>query len=408
MSFEPRRECPRCGRPVVTCYCGHVQRLQTRTKLLVLQHPREHGKAVGTARMAALCLESAEVVVGVDFAQDPRVQALLGDPARPAVLLYPGPDAKDLAREPPSGPVTLVVVDGTWHQARSLTRKNPFLLDLPQYAFEPERPSEYRIRREPRADYVSTIEAVTAALGLLEGDSQRFESMLLPFRAMVDKQLDYVAQSSGGRRRKRRRVHAEGPSRLPSTLFGPNVICVSGEANAWPHDRALGGAPYPHELVHWTAHRMCDGTRFEALIKPRLPLSPSPEKHSKIDPALLAAGLSFQAFDQAWQAFCPPDAVICAWGHYGTGLLRREGGTLPEPFVDMRKVSGDFLRRRPGSAEDLVKHLGLAFTPCGSGRAGERLGMLLSITEYLLITSRSERMHKLEPDGSEAETDAES
>ena len=65
MSTEPRRECPRCGRPEVTCYCAHVERIATRTKVLVLQHPREEDKAVGTARMAALCLESAEVAVGI-------------------------------------------------------------------------------------------------------------------------------------------------------------------------------------------------------------------------------------------------------------------------------------------------------------------------------------------------------
>lgn len=397
MSIEPRRECPRCGRPEVTCYCAHVERLATRTKLLVLQHPREHGKAVGTARMAALCLESAEVAVGVDFTEDARVQALLCDPARPAILLYPGPEAKDLARDRPEGPVTLVVVDGTWHQARSLTRKNPWLLSLPQYAFEPEKPSEYRIRREPRADYVSTIEAVTAALGLLEGDSERFQGMLRPFRAMVDKQLDYVAQSSGGRRRKRRRIHTDGPSRLPSELFQGDVICVSGEANAWPHDRTLKGPPYPHELVHWTALRLRDGTRFEAHLKPRHPLSSSPEKHAKIDPKQLEAGLSFEEFDAGWRAFCPPDSVICAWGHYGTGLVRREQGMLPDGFIDMRKVSGDFLRRRPGSAEDLIQHLNLHWQPCGSGRAGERLGMLLAITQHLLLEASRERKSESKP-----------
>ena len=75
--------------------------------------------------------------------------------------------------------------------------------DLPRYAFEPDRPSEYRIRREPRAEYVSTIEAVVQALAALEGDRERFAPLLAPFRAMVDAQLGYAARSSGGRRRLR-------------------------------------------------------------------------------------------------------------------------------------------------------------------------------------------------------------
>ena len=33
--------------------------------------------------------------------------------------------------------VTLVVLDGTWHHARSLFRENPWLDALPKYAFSP-------------------------------------------------------------------------------------------------------------------------------------------------------------------------------------------------------------------------------------------------------------------------------
>lgn len=381
--LAPRIECPRCLRPVVTCYCPHLQRLATRTKVVVLQHPREAENAIGTARMAALCLESAEVAVGVDFAEDARVQALVSDPSRPAILLYPGPASKDLAKEPPPHPVTLVVVDGTWHQARSLMNRNPWLRALPQYAFEPEAPSEYRIRREPRPDYVSTIEALTAALGLLEGDRTRFEGLLAPFRAMVDKQLEYVAKSTGARTRSRRRHDAPGPSRLPKELTTMRPVCVAGEANAWPYDRATRSTPYPHELMQWAAHRLDDAAHFEAFIAPRQPLSLAAIHHAKLDEPSVRAGMSLEEFRARWQGFYRPDDVICAWGRYVPDLLRRERGTLPPKVIDMRKVVGDVLRRRPGSAEDVIELLGLAWEPRGIGRCGERLGKLIAITEFL-------------------------
>src|SRR5688572_27885336 len=110
MEVAPRKECATCGRPSSVCYCAHVAQVVTRTRVLVLQHPREHDKAIGTARIAALCLPRAEVAVGVDFREHARVRALLSDPAHPAVVLYPGPRARDLTVEPPSGPVTLVVI----------------------------------------------------------------------------------------------------------------------------------------------------------------------------------------------------------------------------------------------------------------------------------------------------------
>jgi len=166
-----------------------------------------------------------------------------------------------------------------------------------------------------------------------------------------------------------------------------NPVCVSGEANAWPYEHKHLAPPYPHELVHWAARRLRDGAHFEALVAPRYPLSASPIKHAKIDEQSLRSGLTFDAFSQAWRGFYDENDVICSWGHYGTGLLRREGGTLPPKIVDMRKVAGDFLRKRPGSAEDLVKHLDLHWEPCGTGRCGERLGMLIAITSFLLTAT---------------------
>jgi DTW domain-containing protein YfiP len=374
----------------VGCYCAHVTELATRTRVVVLQHPRERVKAVGTARIAALCLPSSEVFVGVDFSAQPRLDPLLCDPARPAVLLYPGPDARDLAREPPPGPVTLVVVDGTWHHARTLMRRNPRLQELPRYVLSAPRPSEYRIRRAPRADYVSTLEALVHALTVLEG--RHFEALLAPFRAMVSVQLGFAAQSSGGRKRERRREPSAErvSSRLPPALLAPSLLCVGAEANAWPYDRARGAQPHPHELVQWLALRPHEDAHFEALLAPRLPLARSPLVHARLDAAELRAGQSLGTFLAAWRSFLRPEDVICSWGVYGAQLLEREGATLPGPLLDLRKVAGDYLKRRPGSLEELVRELALPWQPRGRGRGGERLGMLAAATRFFATAARAQ------------------
>ncbi len=365
------------------CYCAHVPRVATRSRLLFLQHPREEDRAIGTARIAALGLTDAQIEVGIDFSAHPRVRAAVEDPERPALLLYPGPGARDLANDRPTGPVTLVVLDGTWHQARSLLRHNPWLAALPRYAFEPDRPSEYRIRREPRADYVSTVEAVVQALAALEGNRERFAPLLEPFRAMVDTQLGYAARSSGGRRRLRRRGGSRAPARLPALLQAPSLICVMGEANAGPYDGGGADAREHHELVQWVALRVGSGERFEALLAPRRPLTTSPMKYGQLDEQALRAGLSLEAFATAWRAFVREDDVLCAWGGYAVGLFEKEGFALPERRIDIRKVAGDYLKRRPGSTEVLVAQLALAVQREGIGRAGERLGRLAALTQWL-------------------------
>jgi DTW domain-containing protein YfiP len=383
VSVVARAQCPRCQRPEVACYCAHLASLDTRTRVLVLSHPREFDNPVGTARMASLCLPNSCVGVGVDFTHDRQVQAELADPARPPIVLYPGPGARDLGTDPPRGPCTLVVVDGTWAHARKLVRKNPFLRALPCYALAPP-PSEYRIRREPSIECVSTLEALAHALGVLEGDAERFRAMLLPFRAMVDFQLSHAARSDGGRKREKRRREGAVRSRLPPELASSNLVCVHGEANAWPYDRSHGAPLHPHELVHWVAVRVSDGARFEQVIAPRLPLARSPIVHARLDEAELRAGASIEALAEAWRGFVRPDDVLCGWNTYALDLLARELGPAPQPFVDLRKVTGDYVQRRAGSMEERVAALGLVSESCGRGRGGERLGMLLALAHWLV------------------------
>ena len=88
------------------------QQLPTTTRVVLLQHPRERDMAIGTARMAHLCLPNSELHIGVDFEAQAEVTRALSNPERPAILLYPGEGARDVVKEPPTGPVTLVVVDG--------------------------------------------------------------------------------------------------------------------------------------------------------------------------------------------------------------------------------------------------------------------------------------------------------
>jgi DTW domain-containing protein YfiP len=161
--------------------------IESRCRVLILQHPRERRKAIGTARMAHLGLHNSELYCGIEFEHHERVRALVDG----AVLLFPGRGTVPPAALRHDAPPVLVVLDGTWSQARALYWSNPFLQALPRVGFVPPRPSEYLIRREPAPHCVSTIEAVAYALGEMEGDASRFAPLLEPFRQMVAWQCRY-------------------------------------------------------------------------------------------------------------------------------------------------------------------------------------------------------------------------
>ena len=166
---EPRVVCLRCRRPERVCFCRHLVSIPSRTRVVFLQHPRERNMAIGTARMASLCLPGSELHTGVHWDGSAVIDRATSDLTRPAAVLWPDAGAIDIMTTPPPGPITLVVIDGTWSQAKKIVRSNPGLAALPRYAFVPPSPSEYRIRKEPRDDYVSTIEALVHVLGALEG-----------------------------------------------------------------------------------------------------------------------------------------------------------------------------------------------------------------------------------------------
>lgn len=380
---EPRAMCGRCRRPVSVCYCAALPRLETRTRVVILQHPRERDMAIGTARMAALALPGAELHVGMRWGEHAALGRALADPARPPILLYPGPGARDVLREPPPGPVTLVVVDGTWSQAKTVVRDNPILQALPRYAFVAPAPSEYRIRKEPSDAVVSTIEAIMYVLGALEGDPERFRALLAPFRAMIDAQLAHQARGHNPRPRFQRPPRPLR-SRLPAALVDRpgDLVCVAAEANAWPYQ---GGVRDPEhaadELVHWLAVRIAIGERFEAIVAPRGPLAPSTSFHTGLTAEQLAAGTTRDALLAGFAAFLRPTDVACAWGHFGARLFLDSGGALPTPIVDVRAAAQRVARAKFGSLEQYAATLGPAPAPLGHGRAGRRVALLAQILD---------------------------
>ena len=113
----PRIQCPRCLRPQSHCLCPLIPSLDSRTRVLLLQHPSEVNHALNTARLAALGLNNAELIVGEVFEDLP---GLLNQSGYRARLLFPGEDAQPMqACAVTEEPLLLVVPDGTWRKAPS-------------------------------------------------------------------------------------------------------------------------------------------------------------------------------------------------------------------------------------------------------------------------------------------------
>ena len=121
-----RSRCERCLRPDAHCLCALIPQLDSRTRVLILQHPDEAKHALNTARFAALGLSNAQLRIGEVFED---LAELLNPPGYQPRLLFPGDAAQPLTvGQAEALPTLLVVPDGTWRKARKLLHLNPLLL----------------------------------------------------------------------------------------------------------------------------------------------------------------------------------------------------------------------------------------------------------------------------------------
>ena len=199
-------ECPRCGKPLPLCICDSVTPIANRVELLILQHPQEQDRALGTARLTAQHFEKVTHRIGLSW---PSLSKALGrtvDPQDWAILYLGSAKVADLATDKDVVAINrqgeiedhqrqilkdiegVVLLDGTWSQAKALWWRNPWMLKCRRLVLSPAKPSLYgALRREPRRESVSTIEAAALTLAELEHDAALPDRILPPFRLLLEK-----------------------------------------------------------------------------------------------------------------------------------------------------------------------------------------------------------------------------
>lgn len=340
--------------------------------------------------MAHLGLVGSQLVEGLHFDDDERLQHLFADDAHAAVL-FPGDDAIPLPQWQ-TPPRTLVVLDGTWSQASKLLKENPRLASLPKLSFQPDTPGRYRIRREPTDMHLSTVEAIAAVLGALEGTPDAYAPLLQPFDAMVEWQLQqqrtHEADASGARhsrrsvRRHRDLQRSDVLRELRPLLRDPRrVVVVYAEANAHPRAERAEGVP---ELLHLLAARpfLDDGpdTCFEAIACPRRPLHPTVCERLGLDAETLLGGAAIDDVLERFRAFLGDGRLVC-WGAFPRDLLAQEGDSR-RGFVDLRAVTSRVLQAPAGGIEAAAASLGVT-SAAGLTRGATMLAAVSAIARAL-------------------------
>ena len=275
-----------------------------------------------------------------------------------------------------------MVVDGTWSNAKKVVEKCPILSRLPRLKFFPDRPGNYRIRKEPEEHCLATIEATAFVLEKLERAPARFTPILSAFDAMVERQLDYVRSSEANSRHRFRRTRNSAPVDHLAPLKGRRLVVVFGEANAWPMCDPERPLPDDPELVELAAERVDTGERLRKLLRPERPLGPRVPSHLDVTKEQILSAEPRPDVLAAWKQFLQPGDLLIGWGSFCADLLAREQAA-PEAFLNLRSVFAQLAGGRPGSVETIATSMG-ASLPDGQGRAARRLDALAFVTRAAL------------------------
>ena len=235
--------CPRCLKPAALCICDAVTPIDNNVGLLVLQHPQEQDRLLGTARLATLHLTNSTFKIGLSWPSLAKALGRPADPAEWAILHLGSAKSSDLPKNRElvmldkkgvaipdqdralAGVKGIVIFDGTWSQAKTLWWRNAWVLKAKRLVLNPRRSSLYGgLRREPRREGLSTIEAAALTLSRMEqrprnrnGSARKFRAYAgaLPLRTVTGR----LGRPRRPFERRKLRLDCRGP-KAPQEAFG--------------------------------------------------------------------------------------------------------------------------------------------------------------------------------------------
>lgn len=375
-----RQRCYDCFRPVGACFCDAIPSIANQTEVLILQHVKERFHAFNTARIVRKALNNCRLLAD----QTPALAAAELPLVPGGGILYPGENSVPLcALAKAQRPAQLVILDGTWHHAKTLMRDIPALQQLPRYRLDPEEPSRYQLRREPVDSALSTVEATVQALQILEPQTCGLAQLLTAFHRMVDEQLAHPVRAA----RVRKRSALPRPSvNIPSVLIHEpeNIVVAYGEVS-------FGGSGVRRKdrsLIYWLAQRLVTGELFAAAIQSPGGRQPDFLQQLELTPADFTASLSTEEFRTAWRRFLTPGDTLCVYNESTAHELRKLTGEK-RSVISLKSVN---LHRDCPTLDDVLRAARVKPpAPVHRGRVGKRLANAVAYAEYLRALPRPER-----------------
>jgi tRNA-uridine aminocarboxypropyltransferase len=180
--------------------CKHVHNVKTKTKFVILMHPKEFKKVKnGTGHLTHLALKNSELYIGVDFTNHQKINEIIE--SYDSYVLYPSEDALNISQTNPSTKkdMAIFIIDSTWSCSVKMLRESKNLKALRHMSFDSTKLSQFKIKQQPAEFCLSTIESTLSVLELLNKyeieniEKNDLKEFLNPFEQMIEYQQQIIA-----------------------------------------------------------------------------------------------------------------------------------------------------------------------------------------------------------------------
>ncbi|MCL9776134.1 tRNA-uridine aminocarboxypropyltransferase [Vibrio methylphosphonaticus] len=180
--------CPQCFKAKRACICQWITSINSGSELVILQHPSEEKRPLGTAKILQLSLPSTQVFIGENFSDNTALNALLADENFRTCVLFLGEQSQPLeplSQTHDTRPFRIILLDGTWKKAYKIWTLSKNLHNLPMVQLPTDLEGDYRIRKAPTSNALSTVEAGYHILSILEPERD-FSPLIFAFNQMIE------------------------------------------------------------------------------------------------------------------------------------------------------------------------------------------------------------------------------
>lgn len=188
------RFCLQCLKTKKACICEWITPITTDVELIILQHPTEAKRPLGTAKILSLSLANCRTFIGENFTEHNELNQLLAQDDYLHQVLFLDNESKEINGQKIDSDQKqrIILLDGTWKKAYKMWQLSTNLHGLPKVHLDTELSGNYRVRKAPKDNALSTAEAGYHVLSQLDldgsivEDGDKFDSILIAFDNMIE------------------------------------------------------------------------------------------------------------------------------------------------------------------------------------------------------------------------------